>query len=250
MHGQRPYVLTIAGFDPCSGAGLTADIKTFEQNRVYGLAICTGLTLQTENQFFSIQWRDLRDIKNELKVLLEKYPVAAVKFGIVPSLEWLVKLTDLIRDKNKDIQIVVDPVWKSSTGFTFAHFEQRDTLEKVLQNITLLTPNLHELTQMAGNTPREKYLEFLSEHTHVLLKGGHDETQKGTDIFYGKKETRTIKPNAFHVFDKHGSGCVLSSSITAHLAMQYDVFDACVNGKRYTEAFLASNPHLLGYHAA
>lgn len=263
MHGQRPYVLTIAGFDPSSGAGLTADIKTFEQNRVYGLAICTGLTLQTENQFFSVRWRDIRDVQNELNALLEKYPVTAVKFGIVPSIDWLIELTGIIHQKSAAIQIVVDPVWKSSTGFEFASFANREKLVQLLQNIVLITPNLDELTQMSGNQPGEKgttaFLADITRYTNVLVKGGHDAEKTGTDVFYDarlnnsvgqEKKAREIKPNAHHVFPKHGSGCVLASAITAHLALQYDVFDACVNGKRYTETFLSSNESLLGYHVA
>jgi len=247
MHGQRPYVLTIAGFDPSSGAGLTADIKTFEQNKVYGLAICTGLTLQTENQFFSVQWRDIRDVQNELSALLEKYPITAVKFGIVPSIDWLITLTGMIRQKSATIQIVVDPVWKSRTGFEFADFKNHGKLQQLLQNITLITPNQEELTQMSGGKTTD-FIKEITQYTNVLVKGGHDTEKKGTDVFYDDKKAREIKPNAYHIFPKHGSGCVLASAITANLALQYDVFDACVNGKRYTEAFLSSNESLLGYH--
>ena len=62
MSGYRPFVLSIAGFDPSAGAGVLADVKTFEQHGVYGLAICTGLTLQTENEFHSVEWRKLKDV--------------------------------------------------------------------------------------------------------------------------------------------------------------------------------------------
>lgn len=68
MQAERPFVLTIAGFDPSCGAGLTADIKTFEQLKVYGLAICTGLTLQTEDEFRSVNWRSLEEVKTELEL--------------------------------------------------------------------------------------------------------------------------------------------------------------------------------------
>lgn len=251
MHGQRPYVLTIAGFDPSSGAGLTADLKTFEQNRVYGLALCTGLTLQTEDHFYSVSWRKTEDLKKEMEVLLQKYPVGVAKFGIVPSMDFLTECVLQLRKLNPGIQIVVDPVWKSGTGFEFAHFDNLSTLENLLRHITLFTPNLDELQKMAGENNPVSFAKVLAQYTPVLVKGGHARGEKlGVDVFYDGEQTREIKPNAYRVFPKHGSGCVLSASIAAHLALQYDVFDACVNAKRYTEAFLSSNESLLGYHAA
>jgi len=115
MQTERPYVLTIAGLDPGSGAGLTADIKTFEQLKVYGLAVCTGLTLQTEDEFISVSWRKIDDVKKEVDLLLFKYPVKVVKFGIVPSFDFLDQLVTFIKNFNEDIQIIVDPIWQSST---------------------------------------------------------------------------------------------------------------------------------------
>lgn len=251
MHGERPYVLTIAGFDPTNGAGLTADVKTFEQNRVYGLAICTGLTLQTEDKFHSVQWRNVTDVKHEIEILLQKYPVKAIKFGIVPSLDFLSECVAFIKKISSSIPIVIDPVWKSGTGFEFAAFNDLAQLESLLKQVTLISPNLDEIRNMAGEHNPQSFAKVLAQYCHVLVKGGHaEDTKKGIDIFYDGDNTREIKPNATHVFPKHGSGCVLSASITAHLAMGYDVFDACVNGKRYVESFLASNPTLLGYHAA
>jgi hydroxymethylpyrimidine/phosphomethylpyrimidine kinase len=251
MHGQRPYVLTIAGFDPTSGAGLTADIKTFEQNRVYGLAVCTGITLQTDNQFFSVSWRKAEEVKKEIGILLHRFPVSVAKFGIVPSLEFLAECIAHLKKISPAIQIVVDPVWKSGTGFEFAVFNDLSRLEDLLKEITLLTPNRDELKEMAGENNPLSFAKVLARHTNILVKGGHAENeQRGTDLFYDDKRTREIKPNAYHVFPKHGSGCVLSAAIAAQLALQYDVYDACVNAKRYTETFLSSNESLLGYHAA
>lgn len=250
MFGDRPYVMTIAGFDPTGGAGLTADIKTFEQNRVYGLAVCSGLTLQTEKNFYSVKWRSVKEVIHETDVLVQQYPVRAIKFGIVPSLDFLTECVLHIKKKLPALQIVVDPVWKSSTGFAFAAFDDHSQIKNLLQHITLLTPNLEELQQMAGNNNPGSFAQVLAQYTSLLVKGGHDAEKKGTDTFYDKKNIIEIKPNAYNVFPKHGSGCVLSASITAHLALGYDVYDACVNGKRYTETFLASNETLLGYHAA
>jgi len=177
--------------------------------------------------------------------------VGAVKFGIVPSMDFLTECVLHLQKLSPAIQIVVDPVWKSGTGFEFADFDNLSTLEKLLQHITLLTPNLDELQKMAGENNPVSFAKLLAQYTHVLVKGGHAQGEKlGVDVFYDGKQNREIKPNAYHVFPKHGSGCVLSAAIAAHLVLQYDVFDACVNAKRYTETFLSSNESLLGYHAA
>ena len=79
MQQLKPFVLTVAGFDPCSGAGLSADLKTFEQIGVYGLAVCTGLTLQTESKFYSVEWRKLEDVSHEIMILFDNYNVKSVK---------------------------------------------------------------------------------------------------------------------------------------------------------------------------
>jgi len=251
MHRQRPYVLTIAGFDPTNGAGLTADIKTFEQNRVYGLAVCTGITLQTDQQFFSVSWRKPDEVKKEIGALLERFPVNVVKFGIVPSLDFLIECIACLKKISPAIQIVVDPVWKSGGGFEFAAFNDLPQLERMLKDITLLTPNRDELKEMAGDNNPLSFAKVLAAYTNILVKGGHAEGgHRGTDLFYDGVQTREISPNADGVFPKHGSGCVLSAAIAAHLALQSDIYDACVKAKRYTETFLSSNESLLGYHAA
>jgi hydroxymethylpyrimidine/phosphomethylpyrimidine kinase len=82
MSANRPFVLTIAGFDPSGGAGILADAKTFEQHHVYGFAVNTGNTIQTENEFFEIQWTDLDFVLKSLEKLFENYNIKAVKMEL------------------------------------------------------------------------------------------------------------------------------------------------------------------------
>ena len=189
MQTERPYVLTIAGLDPCSGAGLTADIKTFEQLKVYGLAVCTGLTLQTEDEFISVTWRNIDEVKKEIDLLLFKYPVKVVKFGIVPSFDFLNRLVTFIKTFNPEILIIVDPIWQSSTGVIF----NPDSValdKKFLQKITLLTPNVPELKFMSKGKNTDEFISDLIQYTNVLLKGGHKKKDVGIDTLY-QKETST-----------------------------------------------------------
>ncbi len=252
MQTERPYVLSIAGFDPCSGAGITADIKAFEQLKVYGLGVCTGLTLQTEDQFISVQWRELKDVIEEIKLLFRKYPIKAVKFGIVPSFHFLDQLVSGIKSKHPDVKIVIDPIWRSSTGFVFN--ESEITLDKIfLEKITLITPNVPELEFMSKGKNNEEFIQEFVKHSNLLLKGGHNKENIGVDTLYQKNSSGIVslsfgegrKGEA-----KHGSGCVLSAAITAHLALGKDLEEACSSAKNYIDTFLSSNKSLLGYHAA
>ena len=89
MQPERKYVMTVAGFDPSGGAGLLADVKTFEQCGVYGLGVNTANTLQTADKFHSIEWSKLNDVLKAIEVLLSEYPVSVVKTGIMPSFDFL-----------------------------------------------------------------------------------------------------------------------------------------------------------------
>ena len=81
MSANRPFILSIAGFDPSGGAGVLADIKTFEQHSLTGFAIITANTIQTENEFFDIQWTDLSYVIRSIETLFEKYWLATVPDG-------------------------------------------------------------------------------------------------------------------------------------------------------------------------
>lgn len=249
MQTERPYVLTIAGFDPCSGAGLTADIKTFEQLKVYGLAVCTGMTAQTEDNFVSVEWRSISEVKKETEMLLDKYPVKAVKFGIVPSFVFLSQMVSFIKSKNKTIKIIIDPVWKSSTGFVL-NDNNLVLDEHFLSEIELFTPNVQEFELMRNKKNEERFIDEFTQYSNLLLKGGHKLERTGTDTLYTKNFSTDLVSFGENISAKHGSGCVLSAAITAFTALEKDLAEACALAKLYTEKFLSSNKSLLGYHAS
>lgn len=89
MSKHRPFVLSLAGFDPSAGAGVLADVKTFEMQKVYGLAVITGNTIQTEDRFLKMEWMNTSWVIDSLNHLAKQYEVQAVKIGIIPSLETL-----------------------------------------------------------------------------------------------------------------------------------------------------------------
>ncbi|WP_286969649.1 hydroxymethylpyrimidine/phosphomethylpyrimidine kinase [Flavobacterium sp. UBA4854] len=244
MSTNRPFALTIAGLDPSGGAGILADIKTFEQHKVTGFAISTANTIQTENQFYEIQWTDLSFVIRSIETLFLNYRISVVKIGIVSSLPDLNRIVSTIKMLSSSTKIVWDPVLKSTTKFEFMNIEDRLDLNKILSKIDLITPNYHEAEIL--------FPDFTSNKnrfsTNILLKGGHNKKALGTDLLFLKKEALELLPSEKKCFEKHGSGCVLSSAIASNLALNQTLKEACKNAKIYIENYLSSTSTLIGYH--
>lgn len=211
-----PVVLTIAGLDPTGGAGILADIKTFEQNAVYGLAIATANTLQTDQLFVEQSWSETGFLIRSIKTLSERFAIAAVKIGVLPSLKVLEDLIAALANYLPNAGIVWDPVFSASAGATF--FQgikaglpdgEKRRWHAVLTKMKLITPNRPEAAALAamliepdiiggtsGNILNEmdnatacsnqlvasmQKLSIQSELS-ILLKGGHLAQHKGTDL--------------------------------------------------------------------
>ncbi|SHM82237.1 hydroxymethylpyrimidine/phosphomethylpyrimidine kinase [Flavobacterium chilense] len=248
MSANRPFVLSIAGFDPSGGAGVLADIKTFEQHQVSGFAILTANTIQTENNFHVIQWTDLSFVIRSVETFFKDYKISAVKIGIVPSLHYLNRILSTIKLLSPTTQIVWDPVLKSTTKFEFMNVEDQLDLNQILSKINLITPNYNEIEVLfPGFILNNLWLKD-EVSTSILLKGGHNAAAIGTDRLFIKNEIIDLFPSEKKCFEKHGSGCVLSSAITANLALNQSQIEACKNAKTYIENYLGSTSNLIGYH--
>lgn len=249
MPTNRPFVLSIAGFDPSAGAGVLADIKTFEQHQVYGFAINTANTIQTENKFVDIQWTALEFVLQSIETLFEAYEIKAVKIGIVPSLDYIKSIIFLIKKLSPKTKIVWDTVLKSTTEFDFLTIENQSDLIAVLNKIDLITPNYNEILKLDSKEKSvEISIEKLSKSCAVLLKGGHNPDEIGVDYLHIQNQFFRLSPKNTKIYSKHGSGCVLSAAITANLALEQNLLNACKKAKSYTENFLLSNPTQLGNH--
>jgi hydroxymethylpyrimidine/phosphomethylpyrimidine kinase len=249
MSKNRPFVLTIAGFDPSGGAGVLADIKTFEQHRVYGLAVNTANTIQTEDAFFTIEWVELDFVLQSIQKLFDRYDIKAIKIGIIPTLDYLIAILQLIKKKSPKIKIVWDPVLKSTTNFDFIRIEDQNKFINALEYLEVITPNFEEIAQIGNGVKEiETIVKKITEKTNLLLKGGHNPNEIGVDYLYIKKTKLKLEPKTTVVSQKHGSGCVLSSAITANIALGMKLETACINAKTYIEKYLNTNITLLGYH--
>ncbi|GAA0712910.1 hydroxymethylpyrimidine/phosphomethylpyrimidine kinase [Aquimarina litoralis] len=248
---KRPNVLTIAGFDPSSGAGLSADIKTFEALKCYGFAVCTANTIQNDTDFEECIWIDKEVMKSQISILFKKFKIDFVKIGIVQNWEILYEIVDFLLKKNSKIKIVLDPVLRSSSSYDFHSSIKNDNhyFEEVLQKIYLITPNYEEIGRLYPDKNIKETINHISGYTNLLLKGGHRKEMVGKDELYTKKgNCFTLNPKRNRITEKHGSGCILSSAVTAYLALGFPLLKACFRAKRYTENVLSSNKTLLGYH--
>lgn len=248
MSANRPIALSIAGFDPTGGAGVLADIKTFEQQQITGFAITTANTIQTENEFKAIQWIDLSFVLRSIETLFQNNKIKAVKIGVIPSLNYLNQILSTIKLLSPNTQIVWDPVLKSTTAFEFMNIEDQIDLNKILSKIDLITPNYNEIEVLFPGFISNKLWLQNEIQTSILLKGGHNPSEIGTDRLFLKDEIIDLLPSDKQCFEKHGSGCVLSSAIAANLALDQSKKEACQNAKTYIEKYLSSTTNLIGYH--
>jgi hydroxymethylpyrimidine/phosphomethylpyrimidine kinase len=243
-------VLSIAGFDPSGGAGILADIKTFEANRVYGMGVLSALTFQNDIQFDGLRWIEIDEILKQISVLQKRFEFSVIKIGLIENLAVLEVVVKALKQALPGCRIIWDPIVKASAGFQFhGHFEKAP-LSAVLENLFLVTPNTEEVIFLAGNDNPLEAAQILAKYTNVLLKGGHSKEEPGVDYLFKSDQLEKILPTEEKVFVKHGSGCVLSAAIASNLAKGNDLITACQNAKIYVELFLSSNETLIGTHDA
>ncbi|WP_278702502.1 thiamine phosphate synthase [Butyricimonas virosa] len=242
-------VLSIAGFDQSSGAGVTADIKTFESCRVYGLGTSSSITFQNQNTYLGTKWLTPDEIIRQCDVLFREFNPAYVKIGLIESFNTLEQVVNYLRTALPEVRIIWDPILKASAGFQFHDGENLTQLQDILRKIYLITPNTDELKTLFGNHPDVESLQALARglNLNILWKGGHNDGALASD--------RLVTPDKVYTFSvtrarhgKHGTGCVLSSAIASYLTLGYPLPDACRLGQHYVAGFIRSNDTNLGMH--
>ena len=242
MPNKRHPILTIGGFDPSGGAGVLADIKTFEQHRLLGMAVNTANTVQSEDEFLSVNWLDKSLILEQLDQLLKHYQFNYVKIGLIPSIDFIHEL----HSKLGNAKIIWDPILTASAGFDMQH--DFSSLQDVLKKVDFFTPNWEEIKSLSGKDDAIAAAEDFAKLCNVYLKGGHDTEHPGRDhVFFNGKHFH-LKAKGKKMTPKHGSGCVLSSALAANLSLRYPKHKACLKAKSYVTRVLESNPSLLGQH--
>jgi hydroxymethylpyrimidine/phosphomethylpyrimidine kinase len=248
MSESRKYILTIGGFDPCNGAGITADAKTAEAIGVYALSVQTCVTIQNEAEIRKIYWHDFQQIKEQIDVLTDQYEFEFVKLSLTNGLRSALEIVTYIK-KVTDTKIIWDPVMQSSSGYEFYKGINADILKSILEKVYLATPNWEEMKRWVEGKSPTAAASQLAKTTNIYLKGGHNIEAIGVDyLFYDAGKIKKLASEKISKNLKHGSGCVFASALTAYLAKGLDVVEASQFAKNYTFQFLESATSVLGEH--
>ena len=236
--------LSIAGSDCSGGAGIQADLKTMTMNGVYAMSVITALTAQNTTGVRSIQESTPDFLKDQLDAVFQDIFPDAVKIGMVASSE----LIRVIADRLKFYQarnVVVDPVMVATSGSALMEDNAVQTLiEELLPLSTLVTPNIPEAEVLSGLTieDKEDMIQAAKQigdrhHCAVLLKGGHS-INDANDLLYADGQLTWFEGRRIDNPNTHGTGCTLSSAITANLAKGFPLTESVQRAKDYISGAL------------
>jgi hydroxymethylpyrimidine/phosphomethylpyrimidine kinase len=251
MRAPRPRALSIAGSDSGGGAGIQADLKTFSALGVFGMTAITAVTVQNTTGVSGYEALPPRIVGDQIRAVATDIGVDAAKTGMLATAEIVGAAAGAIADTGIP-NLVVDPVFVSKHGHALLAEDAVAALrERILPLATLVTPNLPEAAGLAGIPVGDRdgmvrAAEAISAMgpAAVLVKGGHlDAAEPADDLLHDGRELVWIPGERIDTPHTHGTGCVLSSAIAAHLARGESLRDAVLLGKSFvTEAIRHALP--------
>lgn len=243
MPQSFPAVLVFAGTDPTSGAGLQADILTLASLGCHPLSVVTAITVQDTLGVEDFLVLDSAWVADQARAVLEDMPVAAIKIGMLGSVEIISAIAEIVSDY-PDIPLVLDPIIASGRGDELANEDMLDALKDLLlPQTTLLTPNSMEARRLAQDEiddDEEHDLDVCADRLlelgceYVLITGSHEQSPDVANALYspdGEVQTLTWErlPGSYH-----GSGCTLASACAALLAQGMDMAEAVKAAQEFT----------------
>lgn len=240
----KPIVWTIAASDSSGGAGIQADLKTFSDLGAHGCSAITAITAQNSQGVQHIDVVNAETLMNQLHALADDLPAAAIKLGVLPSVEAIDILADFFTTAKKCV-VIFDPVLAPTKGQRFVDDATLAAIKTLLPSIDVLTPNIPEAEQLTGIAIHNVESQRLAAQalvdmgvSSVLLKGGHvkdghAEISYCQDLFYSKEHSFWLTQKKQHTDHSHGTGCVLSSAIAAFLSHGKPMYDAVVLANAY-----------------
>jgi len=238
-----PVVLTIAGSDCSGGAGIQADLKTFAALGVYGASAVTCVVAEHPGRVLRITPLPPARVVEQIHAVLEAFPVAAIKTGMLGSRAIIDAVEKAILPAlDAGVPLVIDPVMMASAGGSLLKNDALPALRRLIGRATLVTPNRDEAARLAGMTIDDLHTMraaalALAEHfagPHVLAKGGHLRSGAAIDLLASPegKVTRFVSPRIRNI-DPHGTGCTYSAAIAAGLARGLALSAAVTLGKKF-----------------
>ena len=243
--------LTIAGSDSGGGAGIQADLKTFQQFGVYGTTVIVALTAQNTTGVRAVHEVPAAIVAAQLDAVAEDLPPAAVKTGMLAGAPLVHQVADAIRIHGW-AQYVLDPVMIATSGDRLLDPDAAAVLAAALVPLAaLVTPNLDEAEMLAGGEVRDpvhmaragRVLLELGARA-ALIKGGHLAGATLTDLLVTRSGTRTFTHPRLDTRSTHGTGCTLSAAITAGLALGRSLEDSVERALDYVHRAIAAAPGL------
>jgi len=266
MSEKPPVILTIAGFDPSSGAGVTADVKTIAAHGCYGVACITAMTVQSTAGVKRVEPADPVLVTDTLEELAADLEIAAVHIGMLGSGKVAKAVADFLEGSKKGTSasqpgkprltnIVLDPILKASSGADLLDSSgTRILIERLLPLADVVTPNVDEAAVITGLRVQElEEMKAAAAKFHemgasaVVITGGH--LDKAIDLlsFATQKgiEQEIFKAERQRSNSTHGTGCAFATAMACHLALDRGLAEATLLAKTYVSAAI-SNGHPLG----
>lgn len=241
-----PVALTIAGSDPSGGAGLQADLKTFQRFGVYGESVVTLVTAQNSLGVTRVETLPPDLVLAQLEAVLSDIPPNAAKTGALGSAAVVEAIAEAA--KRFGFPLVVDPVVKSTHG---AGLTETGPLRKLIERAFLLMPNLPEAAELTGFAVDDRGSMVRAAEAlaamgarNVLVKGGHLRGEAVDLLYLEGGEVREFSAQRIETRHTHGTGCTYSAAITAELAKGAPLIDAVSRAKAFVTEAIRTNPGL------
>lgn len=238
-----PVVLSIAGSDSSGGAGVQADLKTFSALGVYGASAITAITAQNTLGVHSQFALSAQMVYDQIVAVVDDLHPTFVKIGMLSNVEIVDAVVAAL--SRQSLSIILDPVIVSSSGHRLLSVDAQEVVkQRLLPMSMLVTPNIPEMVALTGMPlatidEREAAARYLMDYgvSSVLLKGGHDAGAEKRDMLFSSSErgveTFVFTSEAIATRNTHGTGCTLSSAITAFMARGCSLKEAIAEAKSY-----------------
>jgi hydroxymethylpyrimidine/phosphomethylpyrimidine kinase len=238
-------VLSIAGSDSSSGAGIQADLKTFSSLGTYGCTAITAITVQNTKNIFTVFPLPAEIVIKQVNSILNDIRIDAIKIGMVYDGIIINKIFKVL--KNINIPLIVDPIFTSTSGKSLLKSEAiNDLTKKILPLATIITPNINEAIQLSGieiNTKDDIVKSLIKIKKlgpkNVILKGGHLLSGKSIDTLIDEKLNIIEFSNSrIPIPESHGSGCNFSAALSSYIAQGYEISIACKFANEFINSVL------------
>lgn len=244
-----PTALSIAGSDPSGGAGIQADLKTFHQHKVYGMAVITLLTVQNTRGVRAVYLMTPAQVIRQLESVLADIPPRAAKTGALGD-EKILRAVARAAKKFR-FPLVVDPVMVSKHGAPLLkQSAARVFIKELMPLAALVTPNLSEAEVLSGIKVRDR--ESMEKAARiiagfgpqaVLIKGGHLRGE-ASDLLWRQGRVQIFDAPRIRTRHTHGTGCTYSAAITAELAKGKELLSAVTAAKKFITRAIRTSPGL------